>query len=148
VLSDVPSTLPGLTRAMKLQDKAARVGFDWPDLAPVFGKLKEEMSEFEEVALPAGPRGTTEPHREPAQKAAIEEEFGDLLFVMANIARHLKIDPENALRAANAKFIRRFAHIETRLAAQGRTPAQSNLAEMDAFWDEIRALDKQKLTAE
>lgn len=78
------------------------------------------------------------------EAAAIEEELGDMLFVLANIARHLKLDPEAALRAANQKFIRRFAHIESRLAEQGRTPEQSTLEEMDALWDEIRALDKRE----
>ncbi len=129
LLADVPVGLPGLTRALKLQDKAARVGFDWPDLAPVFAKVREEVAELEEAVS-----GTDRDH--------IEDEFGDLLFVMANVARHLKIDPEAALRRANAKFTRRFAHIETRLSAQGRSPAQSNLAEMDALWDEAKAIER------
>jgi ATP diphosphatase len=132
-----------LTRAIKLQDKAARVGFDWPSLALVFEKLKEEIAEFEEVALPADPRGKT-PN---ANSDAIKEEFGDMLFVMANIARHLQIDPEDALRAANRKFVRRFAHIERRLSEQGRTPSQSTLAEMDAFWDEAKERERQNSKA-
>ena len=162
ILADVPLALPALTRAIKLQDKAAKVGFDWPNLAPVFAKLKEEIAEFEEVALPADPR-TKEPSTRAApggrlyegvspgaidksalQESAIKEEFGDMLFVMANIARHLKLDPESALREANQKFIRRFAHIEASLAERGRTPAQSSLAEMDALWDEVRAREKAK----
>ena len=138
LLDGVPLPLPALTRAVKLQDKAAGVGFDWPSLAPVFDKLKEELAELEEVALPADPLGVF-PH---ADAGRIEEEFGDLLFVMANIARHLKIDPEGALRSANSKFTRRFAHIEARLAEQGKTPAGSNLQAMDALWNEIRVLDK------
>ena len=138
LLDGVPVSLPALTRAIKLQDKAAGAGFDWPSLAPVFDKLKEEMAELEDVARPLDARQASE----PANAARIEEEFGDLLFVMANVARHLKIDPESALRHANQKFTRRFAHIEARLAQQGKTPAQSNLEEMDALWDEIRALDK------
>ena len=149
MLADVPIALPALTRAIKLQDKAAKVGFDWPNLAPVFDKLKEELAEFEDVALPADPRaaGTGAPApsgrlREAESEGAIKEEFGDILFVMANIARHLKIDPETCLRAANQKFVRRFAHIEARLAEQGRAPAQSTLAEMDALWDEAKALEK------
>jgi ATP diphosphatase len=164
LLADVPIGLPALTRAIKLQDKAAKVGFDWPNLAPVFDKLKEEIAEFEEVALPADPRGeslfapsdsasrsrpegarlSASGGRLPAGDSpdAIKEEFGDMLFVMANIARHLKLDPEAALRAANQKFVRRFAHIEARLSESGKTPSQSSLTEMDALWDEAKAIEK------
>jgi nucleoside triphosphate diphosphatase len=169
LLADVPVGLPAMTRAIKLQDKAAKVGFDWPDIRPVFGKLREELAEFEEVAFclarsdnllsaasdspsssrpdAAGRAASTEPApsgrlAERESEGAIKEEFGDLLFVMANIARHLKIDPEAALRAANEKFTRRFAHIEARLAERGSSPAQSTLSEMDALWDEVRAADK------
>jgi ATP diphosphatase len=130
-----------------LQDKAAKVGFDWPNLRPVFDKLKEEIAEFEEVALPRDPRGEFSsasndcpPESQPPD--AIKEEFGDMLFVMANIARHLQLDPEAALRAANQKFTRRFAHIERVLAVRGKSPSQSTLAEMDALWDEAKALEK------
>ena len=151
ILADIPVALPALTRAIKLQDKAAEVGFDWPNLAPVFDKLKEEIAEFEAVALPVDPRGEKEGrHKAPASgrlaggesEAAIKEEFGDMLFVMANIARHLKLDPEAALREANQKFVRRFAHIEARLDEQGKRPEESSLAEMDALWDEAKALEK------
>lgn len=138
LLDDVPVGLPGLTRAIKLQNKAAKVGFDWPDIAPVFAKFQEEIKEFEAVASPADPRG----ENDQRNRARIEEEFGDMLFVMANIARHLDLDPETTLRGANQKFTRRFAYIEQRLAEQGKTPAQSDLAEMDALWDEIRAADR------
>lgn len=131
LLDDVPVGLPGLTRAVKLQNKAARVGFDWPDLAPVLAKMKEELGELEAEIAGA------EAHEK------IEEEFGDLLFVVANVARHLKIDPEAALRLANQKFMRRFRHIEAQLAAQGRAPEQSSLAEMDALWDEAKAKERQ-----
>jgi ATP diphosphatase len=141
-LADVPIGLPALTRAIKLQDKAAKVGFDWPNLAPVFDKLKEEIAEFEEVALPADPRAPSGRLAERESEGAIKEEFGDMLFVMANIARHLKLDPEAALRAANQKFVRRFAHIETRLAEHGKTPSQSTLEEMDALWDEAKVKEK------
>ena len=141
LLADIPPTLPALTRAVKLQAKAAGVGFDWPNLAPVFEKLREEMAEFEEVALPADPRGTDSADN----RQKIEEEFGDLLFVMANIARHLKLDPESALRAANQKFSRRFGYVEQRLAERGKTPEQSTLEEMDKLWDEVRAADKDSL---
>ncbi|MDZ4843553.1 MAG: nucleoside triphosphate pyrophosphohydrolase [Hyphomicrobium aestuarii] len=128
-LDGVPAGLPGLTRAIKLQAKAARVGFDWPDLAPVLDKVREEIAELTE-AIETGERGQ------------VEEEFGDLLFVMANVARHLAIDPEAALRGANQKFTRRFAHIEQRLAESGRTPSQSGLDEMDRLWDEAKRAEK------
>ncbi len=122
LLKSVPAALPGLTRAVKLQAKAAKVGFDWPSVDNVYAKIAEEVAEFREA---------------PDEKKA--EEYGDLLFAMANVARHLGIDPEAALRAANAKFERRFAHIEARLAENGREPAQSDLQEMDALWDEAKA---------
>jgi MazG family protein len=139
VLDDVPAAIPALTRAVKLQDKAARVGFDWPSLAPVFDKLKEELSELENaVASGAGETASGS----AADREKIEEEFGDLLFVVANVARHLKIDPEGALRAANQKFIRRFGRIEASLAADGRSPAQSTLAEMDRLWDQAKAEER------
>lgn len=140
-LADVSLGQPALTRAVKLQGKAAKVGFDWPSLAPVFDKMREELAELEHVALPADPRGE-EPDRTPERTAKIEEEFGDLLFVMANVARHLKLDPEAALRAANQKFVRRFHHIERRLAEQNRAPADSTLAEMDELWNEAKALER------
>lgn len=129
VLEGVALGLPALTRAVKLQSRAARVGFDWPEVAQVVDKIAEEAHELVEA------RDTLTPE-------AMAEEYGDLLFVMTNLARHLRIDPEAALRAANAKFTRRFAHIEARLAEQGRRPQDSTLAEMDALWDEIRAADK------
>lgn len=143
LLADIALGLPALSRAIKLQDKAARVGFDWPSIRPVFDKMREELIELEEVAVAADPRGddlATSPS--PAEMKRIEEELGDLLFVMANVARHLKLDPEKALRGANEKFTRRFLHIEQRLAARGKSPAESNLQEMDALWDEARAADK------
>lgn len=148
VLKDVPRTLPALSRAAKLQDRAAGVGFDWPSLAPVFDKVREEVAELEEVALTVDPRGSRAPARvgevtdaagDTARRVSrIEEELGDLLFVMANVGRHIGIDPENALRRANAKFERRFASIEAKLAARGKAPADSDLAEMDALWDETK----------
>lgn len=130
VLDGVPVGLPALTRAVKLQNKAARVGFDWPSLAPVLDKLKEELSELEAEIAKAGAGD---------DRAGIEEELGDLLFVVANVARHLEVDPESALRAANGKFTRRFRVIERELAARGRTPAQSGLAEMDGLWNAAKA---------
>ena len=137
ILGDVPAALPALTRAVKLQNRAAKVGFDWPSLAPVLAKLEEELAELESVI--AEQRVGSSGSGTVADRKAIEEEFGDLLFVIANVARHLKLDPEGALRLANAKFIRRFRFIEERLAEAGRSPAQSTLAEMDALWDEAKA---------
>jgi tetrapyrrole methylase family protein/MazG family protein/ATP diphosphatase len=129
VLDDVPPGLPALTRAVKLTRRAARVGFDWPSTREVFDKLREETAELE-VEIEAG----------DYEKA--REELGDFLFVVANLARKLDIEPEDALRAANAKFVRRFNYIEARLAEDGRTPDQSDLAEMDALWDEAKAREK------
>jgi MazG family protein len=131
VLDDVPVALPALTRAVKLQQKAASVGFDWPSRQQVLDKFKEELNELE-AELDA-PTATT------SSQEAIAEEMGDLLFVMANLARHLKLEPETVLRQANAKFSRRFAGIERKLAAAGRTPQQSDLAEMDRLWEEVKA---------
>lgn len=125
VLDDVPVGHAGLTRAVKLQKRAARVGFDWPEIGQVVAKIAEEAQELTEAA--------------PEDRF---EEYGDLLFVMANLARHLDIDPEAALRAANDKFTRRFRSIEAALAAQGRSPADSDLAEMDALWDAAKAAEK------
>ncbi|WP_272007240.1 nucleoside triphosphate pyrophosphohydrolase [Roseovarius sp. ZX-A-9] len=130
-LSGVALGLPALLRAVKLQKRAARVGFDWPQTSQVLDKIAEEMAELQEAAA-SGDVGHT------------EEEFGDLLFVMANLARHMKIDPEAALRRANAKFTRRFERIEALLAAQGKTPQDSDLAEMDALWDQSKAEEKQR----
>lgn len=126
VLEGVALGLPALTRAVKLQNRAARVGFDWPATDQVLDKLREETAEL--VAA-----------RDSADPAHLAEEFGDLLFVMANLARHLDIDPEDALRAANAKFTRRFQSIESALAAQGRRPEDSTLDEMDALWNAAKA---------
>ena len=128
-LDGVPDGLPALTRALKLQNKAARVGFDWPSLGLVFDKLREELENWRKCLWAANRLDRTK----------IEEEFGDLLFVVANVARHLKLDPEAALRADNQKFTRRFHAIERKLAEDGRTPAQSTLAEMDLLWDQAKA---------
>lgn len=128
-LDGVAMALPALTRAVKLQNRAARVGFDWPSTAEVLDKLVEEAREVVEARDSLGPE-------------ALAEEVGDLLFVMANLARHLKVDPEAALRAANAKFTRRFARIEDWLAETGKRPADSDLAEMDALWNRAKAEEK------
>lgn len=128
VLDGVALGLPALMRAVKLQKRAARVGFDWPSTDEVMDKLNEEIQELRDANTPD--------HQ--------AEEFGDLLFVMANLARHMNIDPEAALRAANAKFTRRFEYIEAALADQGRSPAQSDLAEMDTLWDQAKQVEKSK----
>lgn len=137
VLDDVPVALPALARAVKLQSKAAKVGFDWPSLTPVLDKLKEELGELEQAIDASRSDG-----RQPARH--VVEEFGDLLFVVANVARHLKIDPEAALRGANHKFTRRFRRIENMLAADGRSPAQSSLEEMDRLWDQAKLEERQE----
>jgi ATP diphosphatase len=125
----VPRTLSGLTRAVALTGRAARVGFDWTDPKDVLAKLAEEAAEL-----------TAEMDR--ADRDRMEEEYGDLLFVLANLARHLKVDPESALRRANAKFDRRFRAIEQALAGEGRRPEEATLAEMDALWDRAKAAEK------
>jgi len=129
LLDDVPAALPALSRAAKLQKRAANVGFDWADATPVVAKIQEELDEVRE-AMANG------------QAAQVAEEIGDLLFVMVNLARHLRVDAEDALRQANAKFERRFRYIEDALKAQGRTPQAASLAEMDALWDAAKVEEK------
>jgi ATP diphosphatase len=128
-LDGVALGLPALMRAVKLQKRAARVGFDWPNVALVVDKIAEEAAELVEA-------------RDELTPDKVAEEYGDLLFVMANLGRHLGVDPEEALRAANAKFTRRFGAVEDALAAKGRTPAQSDLAEMDALWDAAKIAEQ------
>lgn len=129
VLDGVALGLPALTRAIKLQNRAARVGFDWPDASHVLEKLTEEAAELVEA-------------RDHKTSDEIREEFGDLMFVMANLARHLDLDPEQALREANDKFTRRFNSIEDELAKSNRQPKDSTLAEMDALWDAAKAAER------
>ena len=129
-LDGVAVGLPSLLRAYKLQNRAARVGFDWPSTDQVIDKIQEEAAELVEA-------------RDELTHEEMTEEFGDLMFVMANLARHLKIEPEEALRAANAKFTRRFEGVESKLAEMGKTPAQSDLAEMDALCDAVK-VDERK----
>jgi tetrapyrrole methylase family protein/MazG family protein/ATP diphosphatase len=129
LLDEVPVGLPALTRAVKLSKRAARVGFVWPTVGEVLDKLHEETAELE-VEIAAG----------DLEKA--RDELGDVLFVCANLARQLDIDPEAALRGANAKFMRRFQFIERALAAKGSSPAQSDLAEMEALWDAAKAAER------
>jgi ATP diphosphatase len=128
-LAGVPAAMTALTRALKLQVKAGRVGFDWNDPLAVLSKIREECDEIE-AEIAAGDRS----------KAAME--VGDLLFAVVNLARHLDADPESALRVANEKFTRRFTSIEQALAADGKRPQDSTLAEMDALWDAAKAAEK------
>ena len=129
VLDDVPAALPALARAVKLQKRAARVGFDWPDVSGVLDKLAEEIEELrvEQAA------GNTE---------AMAEELGDVLFAWTNLARHHKIDPETALRSANAKFERRFRRIEALLAAENRRPDDADLEDLEALWNQTKAEER------
>ena len=128
VLSDVPLTLPALTRAAKLGRRAAQAGFQWPDVAGALDKLDEEIAEMRaELA-----RG--------ADRGEIAAEVGDVLFCLVNVCRYLQIDPETSLRGTNAKFERRFRHVERRLRERGRDPQDASLAEMDALWEEGKRL--------
>ena len=132
ILDGVAMALPALSRANKLQRRAAREGFDWGEVAPVIAKIEEEISEIKaEIAAESGPE-------------TIGEEVGDLLFACVNLARHLDIDPETALRRGNEKFERRFRRIEQILAERDATPAQAGAVEMDALWDEIKLMENKK----
>ena len=130
VIDDVPLALPALTRANKLGKRAALVGFEWPDVAGALDKLDEELGELrKEVAEQAG-------------EAALANELGDVLFCVVNVCRYLQIDPETALRGANAKFERRFGYVERRLREQGRSSREATLEEMDRLWDEGKEREK------
>ncbi len=131
-LDGVTPGLPSLLRAIKLQNRAARVGFDWPETEQVLDKIQEETSELL-MEVKSG-----------ADHNLVKEEFGDLLFVLANLGRHFKLDPEECLRAANAKFERRFKGVERLLHEDGKTPERSSLEEMDALWDQIKREEKSK----
>lgn len=139
LLDGIPLNLPALMRAIKLQKQAAKAGFDWPELKQVFNKMHEELLELEEQLVKQEQTSTSNSDK-------VEEEFGDLLFVMANVARHLNIDAESALRAANHKFVRRFQYIEHALAEHGKSPEQASLEEMDKLWD--KAKQKEKLVTD
>ena len=129
VLDDVPAALPALVRALKLQKRAARVGFDWPEVAQVLDKIIEEAQELAEA-------------RDRLSVDKQTEEFGDLLFVMVNFGRHLGLDAEDALRKANSKFTRRFNYIEDQLNASGSSVDEASLEDMDEIWNEIRQREK------
>ena len=122
LLDGVPRALPALVEAQQLTSRAANVGFDWQNAAQVLEKLHEELAEFDEA-------------RRNSSAEELEGELGDMLFVLVNLARFVKVDPEQALRRTNAKFRKRFGYIEQKLAEQGKSPAESTLAEMDALWE-------------
>ena len=124
-LDGIPIALPALLRAVKLQRKAARVGFDWPELAPVVDKIEEELNEIKRELA----------HRD---RKRVEDEIGDLLFAVVNLARHLRIEPEAALHAANAKFSRRFRSVEQQLVTDGKRPGEASLEHMDALWNAVK----------
>jgi MazG family protein len=128
LLDDVPNTLPSLARAEKLTKRAARVGFDWPSAAAVTAKVEEELAEVRDAAA--------------SDPSSVPEEIGDLLFAVANLARHHGVDPEAALRDANAKFTRRFHHVEQRCRTNDIPIADAGLDRLDGYWNEIRASDK------
>jgi ATP diphosphatase len=130
-LDDVPMALPALTRAEKLQKKASKVGFDWGAPGPVFAKIREEIDELEEALA-----------SDTFSRAAVADEMGDLLFAVANLARHLQVDPEDALRGTNEKFRRRFSHIETSLKSAGRTVDAASLDEMEALWQDAKRVER------
>jgi len=133
ILADVPVGLPALTRANKLGKRAAQVGFEWPDVTGALDKVGEELRELRhEIA--AGQH----------DRAAIADELGDVLFCVVNVCRYLKVDPEEALRATNGKFERRFGYVEKRLKEQGRSPDQATLEEMDRLWDEVKAQERRR----
>ncbi|GHG65125.1 nucleoside triphosphate pyrophosphohydrolase [Alishewanella longhuensis] len=123
VLDNIPNAMPALSRAYKLQKRCANVGFDWPDVAGCWDKVKEEILEVEQTA---------------AASPELAEELGDLMFALVNVVRKHKLDPEAVLRAANSKFEQRFRLVEHALNALGKTPAQSDLAEMDALWQQVK----------
>ena len=131
LLDDVPAGLPGLTRAVKLQKRAARVGFDWTEPKPILNKLQEEAGELAEVI-------------EQNDNDKIEDELGDLLFVVTNLARRLSVDPESALRRANQKFIRRFKHIEKSLEKDGRDVNAASLEDMENLWNEAKEMEREE----
>lgn len=152
LLDKVSTAMPALMEGLKLSNKAANVGFDWPDIDGLFDKVKEEVSELREEVerIPppgpvpvgrgiAGARGSTVPEE---LQSRLHDEIGDLLFVVVNLARYLNVDPESALRGTNRKFRRRFAHVERRLTEQSKTFDQSNIDEMEQYWQESKSNEK------
>ena len=126
-LAGVAQALPAMTRSVKLQKRAARVGFDWPEIAPIFDKVREELDEVNDEIVQGG------------SQARIDEEIGDLLFACTNLARQAKVEPETALRQANRKFERRFVHMERLAAAQGNVVTELNLHDWETLWEQVKA---------
>jgi MazG family protein len=126
LLESVPRSLPALVEAQQIASRAAGAGFDWENVDQVFDKLNEEVGEFNEA-------------RRGGEQSAVEDELGDLLFVIVNIARFMKVDPEQALRKTNAKFRRRFGHVEAGLAEQSKTPREATIGEMEALWQDAKS---------
>ena len=144
VLDNIPLPLPALTRAEKLGKRAAKVGFDWPETTPVFAKIEEELAELKEAMLTAAANPLAKgdgKNRNKHNKSEIQEELGDMLFACVNLARHLDIDPEEALRRTNRKFESRFRYIEKALVTRQQTPQQATLTEMEQLWNEAKELE-------
>jgi len=129
LLDGVPRALPALVEAQQISSRAANTGFDWSSAEQVLDKLREELAEFDSA-------------RESGSPDKMEDELGDLLFVLVNLARFVKVDPEQALRRTNTKFRRRFRHVEEKLAERGSSPADSNIAEMESLWQEAKSREK------
>jgi len=129
LLSDIPHAMPGLLRGKKLQSRAAKVGFDWPHVNDVIDKAYEELAELKEAI-------------ESGDQDEIEDELGDILFVLANVARHTKIDPEQAIRRTNQKFESRFRYVEEKVESSGQPWSHFDLKRLDDFWDEAKGLEK------
>ncbi|PKG55549.1 nucleoside triphosphate pyrophosphohydrolase [Shewanella sp. Choline-02u-19] len=133
VLDDIPLNLPALSRSMKIQKRVSRVGFDWPELPPVVAKIHEEIDEV-----------LHEVNQDDIDPARVKDEMGDLLFAVVNLARHLGVEPEAALRQANQKFERRFRGVETSAEANGKPMSEHTLAELDSYWDQVKRAESDK----
>ena len=151
VLAGVSSKMPALMEAYKLSSRAAHVGFDWPDIQGLFDKLEEETAELQEElksralqghSTGKGIAGSGRPQLAPKTRERLEDEVGDLFFVLVNIARYLSLDPESALRKTNRKFKRRFQWMEERLLASGRTPGQASMDELEALWQQAKQQER------
>jgi uncharacterized protein YabN with tetrapyrrole methylase and pyrophosphatase domain len=148
LLEGVSSKMPSLQEAHKISSRAAHVGFDWPQVQGLFEKLSEETHELQEHLkdLPsAGTDSTQKPEIPPELRQHVEDEVGDLFFVLVNIARYLSVDPESALRKTNRKFRRRFSWLEEKLREQGRSLEEATLEEMEALWQQAKTLEEPKL---
>ena len=141
-LSGVPESMPSLLKALRIQDKARAIGFDWEDPNQVWEKVEEELAELQvEVASSARSTGSVTTSATDGNKNKLESEFGDVFFALINYARFLKVNPEDALEKTNKKFISRFNYMEQKILAQGKALADCSLAEMDVFWNEAKKLE-------